>query len=61
MRGVHGRWNGPTSGAQFAQLLIAICSIEANVNSKLSNLRREMRDEREAADERLVKKIRLDR
>ena len=52
--------DGPSTSTQFAQLLTAIRSVEANVDSKLSDMRREMRDEREAADERLVKKIRLD-
>ena len=52
--------DGPSTSAQFAQLLDAIRGVEANVDSKLSDMRREMRDEREAADERLVKKIRLD-
>ena len=52
--------DGPSTSAQFAQLLDAIRGIEANVDSKLSDMRREMRNEREAANERLVKKIRLD-
>ena len=51
---------GPSTSSQFEQLLSAIRSVEANVDAKLSSMRKEMRDERETADERLVKKIRLD-
>ena len=55
-----GKAEGPSTSSQFEQLLSAIRSVEANVDAKLSSIRKEMRDERETADERLVKKIRLD-
>ena len=50
----------PVPSAQFTLLLTAICSVEVNIDSKLSDMRQEMRDEREKADKRLVKKIRLE-
>ena len=48
------------STSQFAQLLGAIQRVEANVDAKLSSMKRELKEERESADDRLVKKIRLD-
>ena len=48
------------TSSQFAQLLGAIQRVEANVDAKLSSMKRELKEERESADDRLVKKIRLD-
>ena len=42
------------SSAQFAQLLAAINKVEANVDAKLSQMKRELMEERESADDRLV-------
>ena len=39
------------SGSQFSQLLSAI---EANVDAKLSQMKRDLREERETSDERLI-------
>ena len=47
------------SSAQFAQLLAAINKVETNVDAKLSQMKRELMEERESADDRLVKKMRL--
>ena len=49
------------SSSQFAQLLSAIQRVEANVDAKLSQMKQDLREERETSDERLVKKIRLDK
>ena len=49
------------SSSQFAQLLAAIQRVEANVDKKLLTMKRELKEERESSDERLVKKIRLDK
>ena len=43
------------------QLLSAIQWVEQNVDSKLSKMKEELREERETANEWLVKKIRLDK
>ena len=48
------------STSQFAQLLGVIQRVEANVDAKLSSMKRELKEERESADDRLMKKIRLD-
>lgn len=48
------------STSQFALLMDAIKSVEANVDAKLSTVKRQLSEERETADERLVKKLRLD-
>ena len=48
------------STSQFALLMDAIKNVEASVDSKLSNIKRELTKERESADDRLVKKLRLD-
>ena len=45
------------SSAQFAQLLAAINKVETNVDAKLSQMKRELMEERELADDRLVKKM----
>ena len=55
-----GAGSSDGTSLQFAQLLSAIQRVEANVDAKLSHMKRELMDERESADERLVKKIRLD-
>ena len=47
------------SMSQFAQLLGAIQRVKANVDAKLSSMKRELKEERESADDRLVKKIQL--
>ena len=49
------------SSAQFAQLLAAINKVETNVDAKLSQMKRELMEERESADDRLVKKMRLEK
>ena len=49
------------SSAQFAQLLAAINKVETNVDAKLSQMKRELVEERESADDRLVKKMRLEK
>ena len=49
------------SSAQFAQLLTAINKVEANVDAKLSQMKHELMEERESADDRLVKKMRLEK
>ena len=46
------------TSSQFAQLLSAIQKVEANVDAKLTHMKRELMDE--LADKRLVKKICLD-
>ena len=48
------------STSLFAQLLDAIQRVESDVDVKLSSMKRELKEERESADDRLVKKIRLD-
>ena len=48
------------STSQFAQLLDAMQRVEANVDAKLSSMKRELKEELASADDRLVKKIRLD-
>lgn len=55
-----GAGSSDGTSSQFAQLLSAIQKVEANVDAKLSHMKRELMDERESADERLVKKIRMD-
>ena len=50
-----------STASQFAELLSAIRGVESSVDEKLSQLRREFRDERESADERLVKKMRIEK
>ena len=50
----------PTT-SQFAELLSAIKGVETRVDEKLSQLRSELKDERESADERLVKRMRLEK
>ena len=47
--------------AQFAQLLAAINKVETNVDAKLPQMKRELMEERESADDRLVKKMRLEK
>ena len=54
------RAEGPSTSSQFEQLLSAIRGMEANVDTKLSMMHKELREERETAYEHLVKKIRLD-
>ena len=49
------------SSAQFAQLLAAINKVETNVDAKLSQMKRELMEERESADDRLVKKMQLEK
>ena len=51
---------GEPGTSQFALLMDAIKKVEANVEAKLSGIKRELSEERESADERLVKKLRLD-
>ena len=46
----------PTA-SQFA----AIKGVESSVDEKLSQLRRKLKDERESANERLIKKMRLEK
>ena len=43
------------SSAQFAQLLAAINKVEANVDAKLSQMKRELMEERESTDDRCHK------
>ena len=50
----------PTA-SQFAELLTAIKGVKSSVDEKLSQLRRKLKDERESADKRLVKKMRLEK
>ena len=54
-----GSSNG--TSLQFERLLSAIQNVEANIDAKLTNMKRELMDERESADKYLVKNIRLDR
>ena len=54
------RAEGPSTSSQFEQLLSAIRGMEANVDTKLSTMHKELREERETAYEHLVKKICLD-
>ena len=49
------------SSAQFAQLFAAINKVETNVDAKLSQMKRKLMEERESADNRLVKKMRLEK
>ena len=49
------------TGSQFAELLTVIKGVESSVDEKLSQLHRELKDKRESADERLVKKMRLEK
>ena len=51
---------GEPGTSQFALLMDAIKKVEASVEMKLSGIKRELSEERESADEHLVKKIRLD-
>ena len=64
-RKASGRWEfnklKPPTASQFAELLTAIKGVESSVDEKVSQLRRELKDERESADERLVKKMRLEK
>ena len=64
-RRASGRWEfnklKPPTASQFAELLTAIKGVESSVDEKLLQLRRELKDERESADERLVKKMRLEK
>ena len=53
--------SAPGSSAQFVQLLAAINKVETNVDAKLSQMKRELMEERESADDRLVKKMRLEK
>ena len=48
---------GESAESQFAEVLGAIKKVETNMDEKLSQMRREMRQERDTADERLVKRI----
>ena len=50
----------PTA-SQFAELLAAMKGVESSVDEKLSQLCREFKDERESANERLVKKMPLEK
>ena len=50
----------PTA-SQFAELLTVIKEVESSVDKKLSQLRRKLKDERESADERLIKKMQLEK
>ena len=47
------------SSVQFAQLLTAINEVEANVDVKLFQMKRDLLEERESANDHLVKKMRL--
>ena len=55
-----GSNDSDASTSQFALIMDAIKKVEASVDSKLSNIKRELTEERESADDRLVKKLRLD-
>ena len=55
-----GAGSSDGSSSQFEQLLSVIQKVEANVDAKLTHMKRELMDERESADERLVKKLCLD-
>ena len=55
-----GNSDSDASTLQFALLMDAIKNVEANVDSKLSNIKLELTEERESADDRLVKKRWLD-
>ena len=48
------------SSAQFALLMDAIKRVEDSVDTKLSTIKKDLTLERESADDRLVKKLRLD-
>ena len=50
-----------STAAQFAELLSAIKRVEANVDEKLSQMRRKLREEHESADDRIAKKLRLEK
>lgn len=49
-----------STSQQLRDVLDAVRNIESNVDAKLTQMKRELKEERESADERLVKKIRLD-
>lgn len=53
----HGESSGLVSQAEFERLMSAMKEIE----DQMKSMKRELCDEREAADERLVKKMRLDK
>ena len=48
----------PTA-SQFAELLSVIKGVESSVDEKFLQMRRELKDERESADERLIKRMRI--
>ena len=50
-----------SAAAQFAELLSAINRVEANVDRKLSQMRQNLREERESADDRIAKKLQLEK
>ena len=52
--------DGSGSSSQFTLLMDAIKKVEDSVDSKLSAIKRDLTSERESADDRLVKKLRLD-
>ena len=54
------RWVLVQAKVHLRSLLSAIQRVEANVYAKLTHMKRELMDERESADECMVKKIRLD-
>ena len=49
-----------STSQQLRDVLDAVRNIESNVDAKLIQMKRELKVERESADKRLVKKIRLD-
>ena len=53
--------DGGEGSSQLTEVLSAIRRVETNFDEKISQLRRELKDERDSADERLAKRIRLEK
>ena len=53
--------SGESAESQVAEVLGAIKKVETNMDEKLSQMRREMHQERDTADERLVKRMRMNK
>jgi len=47
--------------AQFTQLLAAINKVKANIDAELSQMKHKLMEERESANDRLVKKMHLEK